>query len=121
MLRYLAAAAMWTALSASGGQLAPSDIASRFDESEVESIDTNIAIALDTLPDSWEQTWFSASNQANGLIRILRSFEFDSSPCREVEFVSRQDSFTYQQVINFCRDEDLFWYPLTSRLGKSRP
>jgi len=87
---------------------------------EIESIETSITIALDTLPDLGAQAWFSSSNRANGSIKILRSFEFASSMCREVEFVSKQNGFTYQQTINFCQDDDFYWHPLTFKLRNSQ-
>ena len=104
---------MWPALSFSAGQLVPSDIVSRFDELEIESIDSNISIALETLPDLAVQAWFSATNQANGTIKILRSFEFDSRMCREVQIVSKQDGFADQRTVSFCQDDDFYWHPLT--------
>lgn len=110
---------MWPALSYSAEQLVPSDIVSRFDALEIESIDTNISIALETLPDLAIQAWFSASNQASGTIKILRSFEFDSSMCREVQIVSKQDGFADQRTISFCQDDDFDWHPLTYNFRNS--
>ena len=109
-------AAAWPAFSASEVQLVPADIVSRFDHLEVESIDANITAALNTLPDSWTQTWFSANSQATGTLSILRSFDFNSSFCREVEIMSKQKGYRDQRTISFCRDADLSWRPLSDQL-----
>ncbi|MDH3380395.1 MAG: hypothetical protein OEQ39_26050 [Gammaproteobacteria bacterium] len=119
VFKYCVLATLWPALSFSAGQLVPSDIVNRFDELEIESIDTNISVALETLPDLSVQTWFSASNQASGTIKILRSYEIDSSMCRELQIVSKQDGFADQRTVSFCQDADLDWHPLAFKLEDS--
>lgn len=99
-------------------QLVPSDIVSGFDELEIESIDSSIAFALDTLSDSATHMWVSSGNKASGHIKLLRSFEFDASMCREIEIVSSQVGFTAQRRASFCQGDDLFWHRLNFKLKK---
>jgi hypothetical protein len=121
LFHYCAIAFMLPKLAVAAGQLVPSEIVNRLEELEIESIDLNIAIALDTLADQGIQPWFSSNNQANGSIKILRSFEFDSSLCREIEIIIKQEGATDKRAISFCRDNDLNWQRLTYRFKKSDP
>ena len=106
-------AAILSGRTVSAEQLVPSDLVSGFDELEIESIDINITIALDTLHDSGIQTWISSTNQASGHIKILRSYELESSMCREIEIVSKRIGFTDQRTVNFCQGEDFYWHLLS--------
>ena len=102
-------------LTAGAEQLVPSEIVNRLDALEIESIDLNIVIALDTLADFGEQQWKSPSNQVNGTIKVLRSFEFDTSVCREIQIMIKQKGSTDQRTISFCREVDLQWQRMTYR------
>jgi hypothetical protein len=101
--------------TAGAEQLVPSEIVNRLDALEIESIDLNIVIALDTLVDLGEQQWYSSSNQVNGTIKVLRSFEFDTSMCREIQIMIKQEGSTDQRTISFCREVDLQWQRMTYR------
>ena len=83
---------------------------------EIISIDANITLALDTLPDLWTQSWFSANIEATGTIKILRSFDLYSSFCREVELMSKQKGYSDHRRLSYCRDENLSWRPLSIEL-----
>jgi hypothetical protein len=121
LIYYCAIAFMLSKLAIAAGQLVPSEIVNRLEELEIESIDLNIAIALDTLADQGIQPWFSSSNLANGTIKILRSFEFNSSLCREIQIIIKQDGASDKRTISFCRDNDLNWQRLTFRFKKTDP
>lgn len=121
LIYYCAIAFMLPKLAIAAGQLVPSEIVNRLEELEIESIDLNIAIALDTLADQGIQPWFSSSNLANGTIKILRSFEFNSSLCREIQIIIKQDGASDKRTISFCRDNDLNWQRLTFRFKKTDP
>jgi len=93
--------------------LISSDLLDRLDEIEVESVETYIGIALDTQPDLGVQTWYSSGSDANGEIRLLRSFEFETRQCREIQIVIKKDNYTDHRTFSFCIDDDLQWWPLT--------
>ena len=101
--------------TAGAEQLVPSEIVNRLDALEIESIDQNMIIALDTLADLGEQQLYSSRNQVNGTIKVLRSFEFDTSMCREIQIMIKQETSTDQRTISFCREVDLQWQRLTYR------
>ena len=101
--------------TAGAEQLVPSEIVNRLDALEIESIDQNMIIALDTLADLGEQRLYSSRNQVNGTIKVLRSFEFDTSMCREIQIMIKQEGSTDQRTISFCREIDLQWQRMTWR------
>jgi hypothetical protein len=101
-------------------QLVPSEIVRGFDVLEIESIDRNILVALDTLHDSGTQKWVSSSNQASGHIKILRSYEFEFSRCREIEIMSKQVGFTDKRIVSFCVGDDFYWHRLSFKLKNSQ-
>ena len=103
--------------TAGAEQLVPSEIVNQLDALEIESIDLNIVIALDTLVDLAEQEWYSSSNQVNGTIKVLRTFEFDTSMCREIQIMIKQEGSTDQRTISYCREVDLQWQRMTYRLN----
>ena len=102
-------------LTAGAEQLVPSEIVNRLDALEIESIDLNVVIALDTLADFGVQQWKSPSNQVNGTIKVLRSFEFDTSVCREIQIMIKQKGSNDQRTISFCREVDLQWQRMAYR------
>ena len=106
-------AVLLPALPLSAEHLIPSDIVNRLDEYEIESIETYIGIALDTMPDSGNQPWYSSNNQANGDIKIIRSFEFNFQSCREIQITIKTNSYTDQRTFNYCHVGDFLWQPLT--------
>ncbi len=103
--------------AAGAEQLVPSTIVNRLDALEIESIDQNMIIALETLADLGEQQLYSSRNQVNGTIKVLRSFEFDTSMCREIQIMIKQEGFTDQRTISFCREIDLQWQRMIYNLN----
>lgn len=115
--------AAWTfdaGSTARAGQFVPSEIVAGFDELEIESIDLNIAIALDTVPDRGTFDWFSSSNNATGTVEVLRTYEIGYTMCREISIVSKRRGSTDQRTISFCRGDDYQWHPLTYEIGASQ-
>jgi len=111
-------AMMLAALRLSAEHLVPSDVANRLDEYELESIETYIGIALDTIPDLGKQPWYSSNDQATGDIKIIRSFEFDSKSCREIQIIIKTSTYTDQRTFSYCQ-ENLQWQPLTYKWKSS--
>ena len=105
-------------LPLSAEHLIPSTIANRLDQYELESIETYIGIALDTIPDLGKQPWYSSNNQATGDIRIIRSFEFNSRNCREIEITIKTSTYSDKRTFSYCQ-EDFQWKPLTYKWKES--
>ena len=101
------------ALTVSAQHMIPSDLVNRLDHLEIESIETYIGIALDTQPDLGEQPWNSSNNQSNGDITLLRSFEFKSQRCREIQITIKKGSYTDHRTFSYCQDDDFQWQRLT--------
>ncbi|MGI9319729.1 MAG: hypothetical protein ACR2QW_20570 [bacterium] len=101
-------------------QLVPPDMVSGLDDLEVDSIDSSITYALNTLSEYGKQEWVSSNGIASGYIKILRSFEFDSHMCREIEIVSKRPGSSDQRTVSYCQGIGLDWYPLGFTLDISQ-
>lgn len=119
----LAAAALALAASPLGAQSwkgvmknAPGEL---LDEEDVRLFSEASNKALDEAPDGQSVSWENPKTRHGGEVTVVRSFEWQSHPCRELHFSNRAQGRQADGNLNWCKVDGKWRLVGDSQLGRN--
>lgn len=94
--------------------------AERFDEDDLRIFMDAGRKALNEAPDNQSVTWENPKTRARGEITVLRSFESNGRPCKEVRVRNQAGGRKGDNTLNLCKVEEK-WRLLSAPQMKKQP
>ena len=92
--------------------------AERFDEEDLRLFLDNSRKALNEAPDNQTHSWENPKTRARGDITVLRSFESQGRPCKEVRLRNEAQGRKGDNKMSLCKVDDKWRLLSASQLKK---